>query len=188
MKSKNLNSILALLVLLLGAHISGGVKAQDKAVTEFIEQEKSFTTLYFYPSTIRMLGRVFGGVDAAAFAELKSGRLMFTLGSDDNFQSRVNTFLNSLEQSDFETLADVRNPGFRVRMMQKDGNTPSTIIYFDGESGLYLVEAAGKLSPQAMQQMMAMDVQSAAAVFGLFPSEKKEEAEADSMKFEIKIQ
>lgn len=187
MKSKNLSRRLALIIMLLGTHLWNDLQAQDKAVTQFIEQEKDFTTLHFYPSTIRMLGRVFGGIDAEAFSEIKSGRLMFTLSSDDTFQNRVNTFLNNLEQADFETLANVRNPGFKVRMMQKEGKTPTTVIYFDGESGLYLVEATGKLSPQAMQQMMTVDVESAASVFGLFPPVEKE-AKSDSMRFEIKIQ
>lgn len=165
-----------------------GARAQDRALSEFIEAEQGFSTLHFYPSTIRMLGRVFGGVDASAFAELKGGRLMFTLRSDAEFKTKVATFLKSLESKDFENIAEMRNKGFHVRMLQKESNAaPTTLLYFDGEGGLYLLEAVGKLSPQALQQLMAMDVQSAASLFGLFPSGEKEEVKTDTIGVKIKI-
>jgi hypothetical protein len=153
--------------------------AQDLAFRELKNQ--GFTTLYFYPSTLRMLGKVFVEANAEALNTLKSAKVIFTFEDDGRFKNAVADYIADREKKGYEMLAEIRNGGFDVKLLQKDENPPISLFYFNGDYGLFAIEIVGKLTPTLMQELMTLDIEKATSLFGIA---KIEDSKADSPKMQ----
>jgi hypothetical protein len=166
-------TIAALLIILLAS--CSVSKRQSEALDDFAKTyNESLRGFYFYPSTVRMLGTIFGAEDGAFLKDIAQGRI-FVLWGDDSETDPVNfdALKQGIEREGFEILISMKSSGVMVDAYEREGNLPMYMLFVNDPDNPFIVEMAGTLSIDAIRQVAAMDFEKANALLNLFPENEQ---------------
>lgn len=146
-------------------------RVESNTLTHFAKSdENSFRTLYFYPTTIRMLSRVIGDDTGMALSEVRRGRAFFTF-SDNEGAINVNfkTLQTGVEEEGFENLMRLKSQGSTVAAYIKGEEPTDYVVFISGADGNLILELVGELSPATLRDISKLDLSKAAGMFDLLP-------------------
>lgn len=159
---------------------------ESKTLTEFSNSDQeTFKTLYFYPSTIRMLAKVFGTDSGAGFSEVKGARVFFALTDNDPTATKE-LFANlqtGIKEEGFEVLIQMKSPESNIHVFLNEGEIPDYVFFMRGDQGDLIAEINGSLSQESIKEIMQMDLTKAADLFDLIPDKKN--SKLDSLKIAV---
>lgn len=119
--------------------------SQNSAVTDFKEQHGTALSLYFYPSTLRMINlernpewdEMIRGIKKARFFQMDSG----AVSSDE-----LIAFITLLADKGFEEMLNVRNKKLDMQVWGIEKRLPEMILIFRSGQELYLLEIQGMIN------------------------------------------
>ena len=125
--------------------ISFNCIAQNRVVTDFIENHSAALSLYFYPSTLRMINlernvefdEMIRGIKKARFFRLDSGQVT----KDDLLK-----FRDELSGHGFEEIMMVKNKELDMQVWGIEKRTPQTVVISKNDNEVYLVEVDGMIN------------------------------------------
>lgn len=173
--------VILLSILILCATACKKDTAGSKTLTEFSNSaDKVLSGLYFYPTTIRMLAKMFGSEDGAGFSDVKSARVFFSLNDDD--PELIKTVFTKLQKGvkdeGFEILVQIKSPESNIHVYLNDGDIPDYVFFIRGDSGDLIAELNGHLSEENIREIMQMDLSEAAKMFDLIPVQTKQQTDS----------
>ncbi len=182
MRNQTKISIL-LLTAIVGLCGCGKSYEQSEALTHFIsENQRSTQTLYFYPSTIRMLGGVMNAENSQAFADIESGRFVFTWDHEKiDIAEHFDGILSEAKDEGFEMLAEMNTADSRMLIYLNDeSGSPGYLILLQNSFGDFIIEMVGQLSMQSITSLSQLDFTDVASTFGLNKVDETMEEEIGS--------
>lgn len=187
MKRRVPNRAVVLLLLFSLCFAGCNRKANEsKTLTEFSDSDlKIFKTLYFYPTTIRMLAKLFGNGSDQGFSEVKGAKVFFALSDNDPAITKelFASLQTGIKEEGFEVLMQMKSPGSNIHVFLNEGDIPDYVFFMRGDDGDLIVEINGSLSPESIREIMQMDLSKAADLFDLIPHKK--EVKSDSLKIVV---
>ena len=119
--------------------------AQNSAVTDFKENHETALSLYFYPSTLRMVNieqnpefnEMIRQVKKARFFRMDSG----TVSKDD-----LNNLVSELTEDGFEEVMFVKNKNMDLKVWGLETKNPELIIISKSDEELMLLEINGMIN------------------------------------------
>ncbi len=175
MTAKIKSNPLKTVCLLIALQFTSVAFSQSKVIDE-LAKVNNYTTLYFYPSTIRMLSKILATDQGAAFKEVKKARLVFTWNSDDALSAELSAIAPKFEKEGFESIITIRSHGNNVQGFLKEATIPVYLFSFAGEGGIFILELQGSLSISALQSIATMDPSKAMNLLELKAPEKEEKS------------
>ena len=117
-------------------------------------------TLYFYPSTIRMVSKILGDEKGQALNEIQKARLFFSLtGDESNIRETFKSFKSGIQDEGFEMLMEMKSSGNKVDIYMRDGEiTDDYILFVNGDQGNFVLEILGNLSANAIRDISQLDL------------------------------
>lgn len=125
--------------------ISFGSIAQNRVVTDFHESHNTTLSLYFYPSTLRMINleknsefdEMIRGIKKARFFKMDSGQV-----SKDDLQKLT----EELSEQGFEEIMFIKNREMDLQVWGMEKRTPETVIISKNNNEVFLVEVNGMIN------------------------------------------
>ena len=119
--------------------------AQNSAVTDFKENHETALSLYFYPSTLRMVNieqnpefnEMIRQVKKARFFRMDSG----TVSKDD-----LNNLVSELTEDGFEEVMFVKNKNMDLKVWGLETKNPELVIISKSDEELMLLEINGMIN------------------------------------------
>ena len=119
--------------------------AQNSAVTDFRESHETALSLYFYPSTLRMINlernpefdEMIRHIKKARFYKLDSG-----IVTNDDLQK----LMHQLIEQGFEEIMFIKNKEMDLRVFGKDSRIPETIYISKNQDEVLLLEVNGMIN------------------------------------------
>lgn len=184
MKRKTQNRVVVLLFLISLCFAGCEHKTtESRTLTEFSDSDQeTFKALYFYPTTIRMLAKVFGNESGAGFSEVKGARVFFSLTDDDPslIKNLFAELQSGIKEENFEVLMQMKSPESNINVYLSDGEIPDYVFFIRGDQGDLIAELNGSLSQESIKEIVQMDLTKAADLFDLMPDKKG--VKTDSLK------
>ncbi|MCA1752889.1 MAG: DUF4252 domain-containing protein [Cryomorphaceae bacterium] len=181
-----MSKIPVLRTLILFAFFAGSlfstsqVNAQSATFSRLIEGDHGGVTLYFYPSTVRVLMKmIVGDEPAEKFSTIKRGRVIYASGDNAKLAAEIRKLTNGENDEGFSTLMQLTNSGTSITVMENAEKNPMTLFFMADDATQYAIEIEGKITPQMIMQLMSADVGAAAAQFGIGPSAFSEDSEEE---------
>ena len=162
MKKENLNKVLIAIFTFccVGMGSCGQKNEPSRTLTEYSERDdRELRSLYFYPTTIRMLSKILGDENGQALKEIQKARLFFSWSDDESGTREVlNSFKSGIEEEGFEMLMRMNSSGDKVDIYMLDSELDDYILFVDGVQGTFVLEILGNLSPSALRDLSKMDM------------------------------
>ena len=180
-KIKRSRTVLGLVLLVYLASCRPRIP-ESTTLTAFSNRDNTgFRALYFYPSTIRMLGRAFGDSTGSFLNEIHRGRLFFTLSdSVPLIKATFDELSQGVAGEGFQVLMEMRSPGSRVSAWMREGNVPDYVVFMNGSNGTLIMEVAGNLSAASLRQLSTLDLSKAAGFLDILPAEEPKDTKAEN--------
>ncbi len=159
MRRIRISSIVILLIAVLC--ISCGRKnAESTALTEYLATAPdNVRTLYFYPSTIRMLAGMLGDETGASLNEIKRGRLSLTFGGGDtDFQNSFDPLKTAIDDDGFTSIMKLNAPDGKIDIFYREEPEDGYLLFIDQEGSTFILEITGEISMQTIQQLSTLDM------------------------------
>lgn len=175
--SSNTVLIFAVITTLLAA--CARKSGQSETLTAFANtHSKIVHGFYFYPSTVRMLGKIMGGESGTALEGIERGRL-FAIWYDDEKKEPISLdeAKTDIEAEGFEMLISMKSKGVKVDAYQRDGEPPAFIIFVNDPDSPFVIELNGELSIDALRQIATMDFEKANDLLNIFPEPEVEKVD-----------
>lgn len=168
MKNQIKTSLVAVILCLLISSC-GKSTTESEALTSFIsEHKRDVQTLYFYPSTVRMLGNVVGAENNAAFDDVESGRFVFTWDHERiDLAFYFDEILNEASTEGFEMLAEMNTSDSQTLVYLNDQNKAVYLVLLQNSFGNFIVEIVGELSMKSITSLSQLDFKDIAGTIGL---------------------
>jgi len=141
----------AFLFLLLFISIS--CSAQNSAVTEFKENHGAALSLYFYPSTLRMINLERNQEFDEMIRHVKKARF-FRMDSGSVTKEDLQSLTAKLSEYGFEEIMMVRNKKMDMRIWGLDRRTPETIVISKNGYEVMLLEVEGMINVAKLPKIM----------------------------------
>lgn len=121
------------------------VQAQSEVVTDFVKNHDTSLSLYFYPSTLRMINinrnpefdEMIRKVKKARFYRLDES----AVGGED-----LKLFSQSMDDHGFEELMMVQGKDMNIRIWGNDDRVPKIITLAKTEDGISIIEVDGVIN------------------------------------------
>ena len=181
MKNQIKTSLIIVLLCFIVSSCGNSTK-ESQALTDFIsEHKRDVQTLYFYPSTVRMLGDVMGAENNTAFADVESGRFVFTWDHERiDLAFYYDEILKEAGMEGFEMLAEMNTSDSRSLIYLNDQNKPVYLVLLQNSFGNFIVEIVGELSMKSITSLAQLDFKDVASTFGFSPLDEEANAEAET--------
>ncbi len=175
--------ILFLIILVLGMGSCGLRNEESVYLSEFLVEQRRAAKLYFYPSTIRMLGKIMGNESVNATNEIKNGKLVFSW-SEEHFDlsSFFSEISDGLQGEGYDQIIQVKSKESAYRVFFKEGNDAMYVVLVENDYGDFVIEMVGSLSYSGLMELSKMDFREIADTFGVArqQTEKSDTTKVDS--------
>jgi len=171
-----LRSSIFLTLFAIGTLSSESANAQSALFSELVDSDHDGVTLYFYPSTVRVILQMIIGDEAnrKKFGSIKRGRVIYSSAGNSALSKKIEQILKGENDEGFSILMEIDNRGNSVSVMEKGGKDPITLLFLSDYEAQYAVEIEGEITQQMLMKVMSSDVGAAAAQFGIGPSEESD--------------
>jgi hypothetical protein len=122
-----------------------------------LKDAEGITALYFYPSTLRMLGSAEGGAEGAAFSGISRARLFVHWSDTGQATTHLAKAVAALEPAGFENLFSLRSAANTVAVYLLEAQEPQYVFSFSGEGGTFVLDVRGELDGATLQTLATMD-------------------------------
>ena len=119
--------------------------AQHSVVTDFKENHETTLSLYFYPSTLRMINMERNPEFDHMIREVKKARF-FKLDSGAVSTENISLFSNQLFEAGFEEIMFIKNKEMDVRVWGLEQKNPELVILSKSNEELMLLELVGMIN------------------------------------------
>lgn len=169
MKTRKLNRNI-FTVVCLGLLILASCQSKthhSQTLTDYSNRDKKeMKTLYFYPSTIRMVSKILGDEKGQALSEIQRARLFFSWTDDQSkLRQTFKSFKSGIQDEGFEMLMEMSSSGNKVDIYMLDGDTDDYILFVDGDQGSFVLEILGNLSTNAIREISQLDLNTLTDIF-----------------------
>jgi hypothetical protein len=127
--------------------------SQNSAVTEFTEKHDTALTLYFYPSTLRMINLERNPEFDEMIREVKKARF-FRMDSGAVSSQELAELTNSLLQSGLQELMFIKKKEMDVQVLGIEKKVPETIVISKNGDELMLLEINGMINVAKLPKIM----------------------------------
>ncbi len=131
--------------LILIIFLSFACNAQNSIVTDFKENHDMALSLYFYPSTLRMINMERNREYDEMIQEIKSIRF-FKLDSGTVSKVDLNRFKVDLRSEGFEEVMTIKNTDIDLQVWGLEKRTPELVIVSKSENEIMLLEIIGMIN------------------------------------------
>lgn len=142
--------------LMLSAFTWACTDESNNAVDAMAEREE-LSVLYFYPSTLRMLGKLVESENKASFREIERARVIFTWENETDLANEISKTLDTLKKQSYESIMTLRSKGVNCEVLLSDTATPVYLFSFSGDGGIFLLEVEGNISGETLRSIASMD-------------------------------
>jgi hypothetical protein len=119
--------------------------AQNSIVTEFKENHKTSLSLYFYPSTLRMINIERNQEFDEMISEIKKARF-FKMDSGSVSKEDLSGLEKNLKNEGFEEVMFVKNKDMDLRVWGLEKRNPELVIFSKSDDELMLLEINGMIN------------------------------------------
>ncbi len=119
--------------------------AQSSVITDFKEDHDLAFSLYFYPSTLRMINIERNVEYDEMIREIKKARF-FKLDSGAISKTELNNLMTDIVNEGFEEVMFMKNKDTDVRVWGKENSSPELIIISKSNEELMLLEINGMIN------------------------------------------
>lgn len=133
--------------------ISIGGYAQNSAVTKFQEAHGAALSLYFYPSTLRMINLERNAEFDAMIRDIKKARY-FRMDSGMVTKDDLQKLTEELSEDGFEEMMFIKNKDMDVRVWGIEKRIPETIIISKAAHEVMLLEVDGMINIAKIPRIM----------------------------------
>lgn len=119
--------------------------SQSSVITDFKENHELALSLYFYPSTLRMINIDRNVEYDEMIRDIKKARF-FKMDSGAVSKTELNKLIAELVKEGFEEVMFVKNKGNDVRVWGKEKRIPELIIISKSDEELMLLEINGMIN------------------------------------------
>ena len=171
-----LRSSIFLTLFAIGTLSSESANAQSALFSELVDSDHDGVTLYFYPSTVRVILQMIMGdeVNRKKIGSIKRGRVIYSSAGNSALSKKIEQILKGENDEGFSILMEIDNRGNSVSVMEKGGKDPITLLFLSDYEAQYAVEIEGEITQQMLMKVMSSDVGAAAAQLGIGPSEESD--------------
>ncbi len=127
--------------------------AQNSAVTEFKENHGAALSLYFYPSTLRMVNLERNAEFDEMIRHVKKARF-FRMDSASVTQEDLQSLSAKLSEDGFEEIMMVKNKEMDLRIWGLDQRIPETIVISKNGYEVMLLEIEGMINVVKIPKIM----------------------------------
>ena len=119
--------------------------AQNSAVTDFKENHETALSLYFYPSTLRMVNIEQNPEFNEMIRQVKKARF-FRMDSGSVSKDDLNNLVSELTEDGFEEVMFVKNKNMDLKVWGLETKNPELIIISKSDEELMLLEINGMIN------------------------------------------
>jgi len=141
------------LILFLLIHSSLESLAQNSVVTDFKENHATALSLYFYPSTLRMVNLEKNQDFNDMIRDVKKARF-FRMDSAAVSNEDLREFTASLTKDGFEEIMFMKNKEMDLRIFGVEKRTPETIIISKNQHEVMVLEVNGMINVAKIPKIM----------------------------------
>jgi hypothetical protein len=133
--------------------LSTSCLAQNSAVTEFKENHGAALSLYFYPSTLRMINLERNKEFDEMIRHVKKARF-FRMDSGSVTKEDLQSLITKLSEDGFEEMMMVKNQEMDLRIWGIDQRIPETVVITKNGHEVMLLEVEGMINVAKIPKIM----------------------------------
>jgi hypothetical protein len=127
--------------------------SQNSAVTAFTEKHDTALTLYFYPSTLRMINLERNQEFDEMIRHVKKARF-FRMDSGSVTKEDLQILITKLSEDGFEEMMMIKNQEMDLSIWGLDQRIPETIVISKNDHEVMLLEVEGMINVAKIPKIM----------------------------------